>query len=67
MSRAKHTPERNASRSGSYVHEAQRSTVQVKLRLPPDVASSIRSRAAQEEMSISEYIVRLVTLDARIV
>lgn len=55
------------SRSGSYVHESQRHTERVVLRLPPDVAASIRARAEAEEMTLSAYIARLVTLDARIV
>lgn len=65
MSSPKRTP--TGSRSGSYVHEAQRHTERVVLRLPPDVAATLRSRAAEEEMTLASYIARLVTIDSRIV
>lgn len=55
------------SRSGSYVHETQRHTERVVLRLAPDVAASLRSRAEAEELTLSAYIARLVTIDARVV
>lgn len=47
--------------------EEDRNTSRVVLRLPPDVAASIRVRAEAEEMTLSAYIARLVTLDARVV
>lgn len=50
----------SSSRSGSYVHEAQRSTEAVKLRLEPDVAELLRASAEHEELSLSEYVTRLV-------
>jgi hypothetical protein len=37
------------------------------LRLAPDVAASLRSRAEAEELTLSAYIARLVTIDARVV
>lgn len=38
------------------VEEWQRKTVQLKLRLPPDVAALIRDSAAELEMGAGEYI-----------
>lgn len=48
------------SRSGSYVHESQRHTERVVLRLPPDVAASLRVRAEREGMTLSAFVARLI-------
>lgn len=53
--------------SGKNIENWQRKTVQILLRLPPDVAASMRDRAAQEEMSLTEYVTRLVRQDLAIV
>lgn len=55
----KRTPERK-SRSGSYVHEEQRHTERVVLRLPPPVATELRLRACATGQTISGYIASLV-------
>ncbi len=65
MPTRKHTPTRKAS--GSYVHETQRHTTAVKLRLPHEVAETLRARAADEEMTLAGYLVRLATQEAMIV
>lgn len=66
MPRAKRSPAAHASRSGSYVHESQRHTERVVLRLPPSVADALRRRAAREEMTIASYVARLIQQDAQI-
>ena len=50
------------SRSGSYVHESQRHTERVVLRLPPDVAEALRTRAEAEGHTLSGYVAHLLTL-----
>lgn len=52
--------------SGANVGEWQRSTEAIKLRLPADVAATIRERAAAEELSLADYVTRLVRTDAQI-
>jgi hypothetical protein len=48
------------NRSGSYVHEAQRHTERVVLRLPPAVAGEIRRRAAERGQTVSAHVAALV-------
>lgn len=57
---ARRSPERAPSRSGSYVHEAQRHTERVVLRLPHDVAEALRERAAKQGATVSGYVSELV-------
>ncbi len=45
------------------VPEAQRRTVQVKLRLPPEAAVALRALAEKHGVSISECVARMVTPD----
>lgn len=51
------------SRSGSYVHEAQRHTERVVLRLPPEMASTLRERAEAQGMTLSGYVAHLLVAD----
>ncbi len=53
--------------SGESIENWQRHTVQILLRLPPDVAASLRARAAREEMTLSGYVARLIATDLAIV
>jgi hypothetical protein len=48
------------NRSGSYVHEAQRHTERVVLRLPPAVAEELRRRAARQGQTVSAHVAALV-------
>lgn len=65
MPRAKHTPAR--SRSGPDIPEAQRHTSRIFLRLPPDVAGQLRTRAESEGLTLSAYVARLIATDLAIV
>jgi len=56
MPRAKPTPARKAS--GENIENWQRHTVQVLLRLPPDVAARLRAQAVREGLSLSGYVAR---------
>ena len=60
-------PERPKKASGANVGEWQRGTERIVLRLPPDVAATVRARAEAEELTLSAYVARLVTIDARII
>lgn len=66
MAHPKPTPERK-SRSGSYVHESQRHTERVVLRLPPEIATRLRTRAAEDDVSMSDYVTRLVETDTLVI
>ena len=48
--------------SGANIPEAQRGTVQVKLRLQPDVAEDLDSLAARWRMSRSDAVATLVAM-----
>jgi len=48
-------------KSGANIPNSQRHTVQVQLRLSPDVASALRALAAREDESVSAYVACLVT------
>jgi hypothetical protein len=45
--------------------EAQRETTRIVLRLPPDVATQLRTRAAEEAMTLSAYVTSLVQSEGR--
>ena len=49
--------------SGANVGEWQRGTEAIKLRLPADVAATIRARAAAKAMTVSGYVAELVARD----
>lgn len=49
------------------VEEWQRKTEQLKLRLPKDQAKRLRMRAAEEEVTPQEYLLRLLRRDLQIV
>jgi hypothetical protein len=52
--------------SGENIPEAMRKTEALKLRLPPDVAATIRECAGNAEMGMSEWVVALImTMRAR--
>lgn len=51
------------NRSGSYVHEAQRKTVQVKLRVGETIATAIADRAEELGLDKSRYVSQLVLAD----
>lgn len=61
----KPTPTRKAS--GENIGEWQRRTERVVLRLSPEVAASLRARAASEEVTLSGYVARLIATDLAIV
>lgn len=46
--------------SGRNVAEAERHTVAVKLRLPPDEAAALRELAAAAQVTVSELVVALM-------
>jgi hypothetical protein len=48
--------------SGRNVSEAERNTVAVKLRLPPEVAATLRDAAGDQGMALSAYVARLLTV-----
>ncbi|HEX7069879.1 MAG TPA: hypothetical protein VF190_03690 [Rhodothermales bacterium] len=58
MPRPNRTPARKAS--GQSVENWQRHTVQVLLRLPPDVAERLRELAAGRGSTVSGYVAGLV-------
>lgn len=57
MAAKKHAP---AKRPGKSIEEWQRHTVQVKLRLPPDVAKTLHDRAREAGMRVSAFVARLL-------
>lgn len=65
MPTRKPTPTPKAS--GENIQNWQRKTAQILLRLDPGLADQLRARAAQEEMSLSDYVTRLVRQDLAIV
>jgi predicted ArsR family transcriptional regulator len=52
-------------RSGGNVHEAQRGTEAVKLRLPPGYAAKLRTLAESDGYSISEWVASFVDMAER--
>jgi hypothetical protein len=54
-----------ASRSGSYVHEAQRGTEQIKLRLPPGYAARLRALAESDGYGVSEWVATWIEMAER--
>lgn len=48
--------------SGANIPEAQRGTVQVKLRLPPEVADELDERAARWRLTRSGTVARLLEM-----
>lgn len=48
------------SRSGPDIPEAQRHTVQLKLRLPEDVADRLRALAAERHVTVSGLVASLL-------
>jgi len=61
MPRAKPAPTRKAS--GQNIENWQRHTVQVLLRLPPEVAARLRAQAVREGLSLSGYVARWIASD----
>ena len=53
-------PPAAASRSGSYVHESQRHTERVVLRLRPEVAERLRRLAEERGETLSSVVASLV-------
>lgn len=57
MAARKRTP---AKRPGKNIENWQRHTVQILLRLRPEVASTLRARAEEAGLSLAEYVTTLV-------
>jgi hypothetical protein len=51
---------RRPKASGRNIPEAERHTVAVKLRLPPDEAAALRELAAAAQVTVSELVVALM-------
>lgn len=49
--------------SGRNVEEWERRTERIVLRLRPEIATRLRSRAAADEVTLSDYVARLVETD----
>lgn len=52
--------EKKKKASGANIPEAQRGTVQVKLRLPPDVKDDLDELAAKWGLTVSGTVARLI-------
>ena len=56
-------PTKPKKASGANVEEWQRGTERLMLRLPADVAATVRERAASKGIAISAYVAELVARD----
>ncbi len=60
LERAKRPSDAPRRASGRNIPEAERHTVAVKLRLPPDEAAALRELAAAAQVTVSELVVALM-------